>query len=371
MVHSRAPLALTLTLVLTSMLTSLPGQLWAKQAGLSPARIKQIAETSKSFEACRKDAITLLKQNPNNRKLFENALISCKENFPGADLYITCKKQAMQAANAKSATAEQATQQCQRYLVAASFDPGLPVPFFTEAGQAFFAGIGLNSSLPISALNPPNFTCQKVRSVAQDPKKAEYFLFGNHPRLFSSLSGLKAGELMNALQLKKLKADRTDVPGFGRLYGDPRRASANLYFPMAPCDLGTKTGKIMNGLSIYYLMDQLGTSVTPYFGIAYYHKDQTATTTARLIAAVSKTLGPDFKLVKSNGRFSFIGLSDITEVDEEQDPKNLCRSPRTHKLLGVVASYLDRPTQPEYLILANIKNLCEFGDRLAKRLLPE
>jgi hypothetical protein len=36
--------------------------------------------------------------------------------------------------------------------------------------------------------------------------------------------------------------------------------------------------------------------------------------------------------------------------------------------VGVVQGRKDAPTQPEYLILANVKNLCEFGDKLGKRL---
>ena len=35
---------------------------------------------------------------------------------------------------------------------------------------------------------------------------------------------------------------------------------------------------------------------------------------------------------------------------------------------AIVEARRDAPTKPAYVVVANIKNLCEFGDRLSKRL---
>ena len=90
------------------------------------------------------------------QKKFEVSLTACRESFPGADLYVTCKKQAIRAAKTKNIAQDEAVSQCKRYLVATQFDPDAePVPFFVEAGQVYLhAGIGLNAPMPSTALNP-------------------------------------------------------------------------------------------------------------------------------------------------------------------------------------------------------------------------
>ena len=118
----------------------------------------------------------------------------------------------------------------------------------------------------------------------------------------------------------------------------------------------------------HYLIDHGASSVTPYFGIAYYKGDQRRVTTAKLIQALLRTLGPTYKSTPKNDYVTFIAAANLTEVDDEQDPKNLCKQPRQHRFVGIVQAHKDKPNKPEYLILANVKNLCDFGDRLAKRL---
>ena len=347
---------------------SFTAPVYAKKSGLSPAKIKQINKSRKSFEACRKDVIDQLKDGTINKKKFEVALGSCKENFPGADLYITCKKQAIQAASAKNVAASQAIEQCKRYLIATTFDPDVPVPFFTEGGQLYFASVGLNRSLPISALAPPNFNCDKLQAATRNLTQAQYFLFGNHPNTFAGTGDLKGDALMELLKMSKPSVTGVDIVDFGRVFNDPRAASGMVYFPTGACDFEAEPGDLLSGLSAYYLIDHGANSVTPYFGIAYYKQDQRRVTTAKLIQALLRTLGPTYKGTPKNDYVTFIAAANLTEVDDEQDPKNLCKQPRQHRFVGIVQGHKDKPNKPEYLILANVKNLCDFGDRLAKRL---
>ena len=367
-----AYLLLQLITLALSVLSGWPAPVYAKQHGLAPARSKQITQTLKSFDVCRKEAITLLKKGPAGKLNFEAAISSCKETYPGADLYITCKKQAMQAALNARIAPDLVVSQCKHYLVATTYLPNQPFPLLVDGEAAYFAGVGLNRTQPAAALAPPNFDCHKIHEILPNIKRADYSLIGNHPQLFSGLAELKGADLLKALKLKKPTSqgikEGIDVDGFGRLYDDPRKREATVYFPAAACDLKVESGPIYSGLSVYYLLDQAESRVTPYFAIAYYRKDQQAVTTSKLIQKLNRALGSEFKVFHRNDSITFIAADSLPETDREHDPKNLCRQPRPHQVLGIIQAHKDKLSQPEYLILANIKNLCEFGDRLAKRL---
>lgn len=341
---------------------------YAKKSGLTPAKVRQATKDRKSYENCRKDAVSQLRRGTLSKRQFEATLTTCKENFPGASLYIACKKSAIRTAKAKSVAEEDAAGQCKRYLTATAFDPAEPVPFFVESGQLFFAGIGLNRSQPTTSLAPPNFDCARLKAAAADPKKAQHLLFGNHPRAFAGLAEQTAKGLSNLFRVSKAPKTGTEIPGFGRFYGDLKGNSGISYFPTAPCDFEAESGDLYAGLSAYYLLDQASSSVTPYFGIAYYRADQTKLTTQKLTQDLIRSLGGSFKAIAKNRQVTFITESSIAETDDEQDPKNLCRQPRPHRFVGVVQGQKNAPNRPEYVILANVKNLCDFGDRLGKRL---
>lgn len=363
---SLATLAVTVAMAMAFTTMSTPS--YAKKTALTPAKVKQATHQSKSYENCRHEAIAQLKQKDANKKKFEASLTACKENFPGASLYINCKKAAVRTAKTSGMPEADAADQCKRYLTATAFDPTVPLPFFVEAGQLYFAGIGMNRPQPATSLAPPNFDCTRLQKVMQKPKSAEYILFGNHPRIFGTLSEMRGSQLLKALQLRKPSKSGITTPGFGRVFGDPRKASGVTYFPSAPCDFEGDPGAIMTGLTSYYLIDQTSSSVTPYFGIAYYRADQTAITTTKLLHDTSTMLGPDFKSISKNKRVTFIAQGSLSQRDDEQDPKNLCRRPRNQQFVAVVQTHKNQPQKPEYLIIANIKNLCDFGDRLSKRL---
>ncbi len=360
---------LLLTILLLAA-TPVAGTAHAKTGGLSPAKVKAIKKTRKSFENCRKDALAQLKAGTISKKKFEISLNACKESFPGASLYITCKKQAIKSGENKNVEAEEAIEQCKRYLLATQFDPDEPVPYFVEAGQVYFAGIGMNKSLPVSALTPPNFTCEKLQEVARSPAAAKYYLFGNHPRTFAGFADKKGPDLLKALKFTKPKKEGVDVPGFGRIFGDPRTTTGTAFFPMASCDLESEPGDIFSGLSAYYLLDSAGSSVTPYFGIAYFKGEQEKVTTAKLTARLIQLLGNNFKAQTKDQLTTFVAAGQVTETeaDDDKDPKNLCKQPRQHRFVGVVQGKEGNPKKPEYMILANVKALCEFGDKLGKRL---
>lgn len=361
-----ARLALMAVFGLALTLAATPS--YAKKSALTPAKVRQAKKERKSYENCRKDALGELKKGALSKAQFEATLSTCKENFPGASLYVACKKSAVRTAKSKAISEEDAANQCKRYLTATTFDPKEDQPNFVESGQLFFAGIGLNRSQPTTSLAPPNFDCDRVKTAVADPNKAQYLLFGNHPRAFAGLSEVKGKALLELLKIKKPRKEGVDVSGFGRVFGDPKTNAGVAYFPAAPCDFEAESGDIYSGLSAYYLLDQASSSVTPYFGIAYYKDEQTAVTTPKLVQALIRALGSNYKAITKNRQVTFIAEASVAETDDEQDPKNLCRQPRPHRFIGVVQGQKNAPGRPEYVIVANVKNLCDFGDRMGKRV---
>lgn len=343
----------------------------AKAPKLTPAKMKQIKKSRKSFEACRKDALTQLKGKKIDKAVFEAQVETCTEHFPGASLYISCKKAAIKTAASKGISPQEEAEQCKRYLLAASFDPKEPVPVFIEQDKLYVAGIGMNQRVPVAGLKPPNFDCESLPEVSLNPASAQYILFGNHPQLFTGLTDLDGPGLVKALKFKKVQPKGVDRAGFGRIFGDPKSAASVAYFPAAACDFDAELGETFAGISNYYLLDGTDKSATPYFGIVYYKSDQKAVTTPQLVKAVLQQLGSGFKSFKKNAQVTFIATESVKkETDEEGDPKNLCRPPRPHHFVAVVQGRKDAPLEPEFLLVASVKNLCDFGDVVGKRLVP-
>jgi len=360
--HVRLIVALALGLSLSQIAQ-------ARRNKLSPAKVKQIRNSNKSFQACRKEALGGLKSGSMGKKKFAIALKNCNESYPGASLYVACKKSVLKKANAQKKPPGKELAACKRYMVAASFNEKEPVPFFVKDNQLYFAGIGLNKSMPAGSISPPNFDCSTIPNIIKDPKSAQYILFGNHPRTFAGLDRLKGKDLNKALKFKAPSTNGVDIASFGRLFGVPTNSTGVVFFPSANCAFDGRLGKIFSGLSSYYLMDGANSLVTPYFGIAYYRAAQTRVKTNDLIEQAKADLGTAFKTFTKNKNVTFIAATDVSETDAEQDPKNLCRKPRKHQIVAVVQGKKDNPTQPDYMIMANIKNLCDYGDRMAKRVI--
>ena len=114
-----------------------------------------------------------------------------------------------------------------------------------------------------------------------------------------------------------------DVADFGRVFNDPRAASGMVYFPTGACDFEAEPGDILSGLTAYYLIDHGASSVTPYFGIAYYKGDQRRVTTAKLIQALLRTLGPTYKSTSVSSRASTASSASSRPTKTSQTSRNI------------------------------------------------
>ncbi len=351
----------------------------------------------KSYETCRKDLVKQLKKGTVTKSKFTSGLNSCRENFPSSAVYAACKKQSLKKLEKNKKASPESIEKCKNLLTSIDFSPENPAPFVVEQGQLYFAGIGLNRSQSANLLTPPNFNCTRLSNATKSTSHAQYLLFGNHPSLFKGFrnknrdvmisalgDGLRPANADDVQKNKKKKAKGKskgtaqdpgqdsskglDYMGFGRIFGSPASAKALAFFPAAACDFKSDLGAHLGALSAYYLLDTVASSVTPLFGITYFKEKQEKFSTENVLEALKERLGDSYKDFKKNSQTTFVASSVISDTDDEGDPKNLCQEPRPHKFVGIVQGQKDNPSRPDYVLLASIKNLCDFGDRVTMRL---
>jgi hypothetical protein len=337
---------------------------------------------SKNYDSCRKELVKKIKNGSLNKFKFTQELNACRENYPASVVYASCKKQLLKKSKNKK-TPPNMLQECRDLQKVLEFAPDNPAPFLVEQGQLYFAGIGINRSQPTSQINPPNFVCTRLQNASKSIASAQYLLFGNHPSTFRGFKNKSPDDILSALgeglrpsgsaggkkaRNRSTRESGLDYVGFGRIYDKPTSSKALTFFPVAACDFNSETGPQFGALSTYYLIDALAASVTPLFGIAYFKENQTMFTTNDVEEALKKQLGNEFNIIKKNDSTSFLAISIPEEFDEEGDPKNLCKEPRNHKFFGIVQGQKSKANRPDFVLLASVKNLCDFGDRLSLRL---
>ncbi len=315
------------------------------------------ATAALDFESCRKETLQLPKPQR------AAAVKQCNEAYPGSQAYIDCKKSAFKAFQGKGKKLlEREMESCKKLLTSLSFDPKDPKPFAMMQGKAYFAGISLHRKLKAKKIAVQNFSCDELRLALEEPTAAEYLLFGNLPQLFSGFKSEASPELLPKLAKDWQKHDKDWlIPHLGVMAGGASKKLGPLYFPAGRCDFTPDTGDFLNGMSLYFLLDAKNLELTPYFGIAFYNETHAIKARAQA-QKMKELLGEPYKILKNKGGVFFITSADLLEYDDEGDPMNVCRAPRKHSLIGIVKPGTD--DLAEYAVVANVTNLCRFGDEL-------
>lgn len=340
------------------------------QSTLTPATIKQLQKSNQSYKECIQTVSTAVKAGKLKGPEVKDAVAKCTDKYPASGLFTECKRNVLKNTKGREPNAEELAE-CKKQQIGASFDPNAPLPIFLAGQQAFFAGLGLNKALKLSEMDLPNFTCDRFGEATADiPNKAQHILFGNNPKMFLSGSDQSKflDELKKAMGKPKKGAKNVDVSGLGRVFGDPTTAQSMIYFPSAPCDFKGVLGPAYSGMSIYYLPDLKAKTATPYFGIVYYKAGQQVHQTQQIVARLLAKLGKAYKAYTKDQQTVFIAATSFQEVDQERDPRNICKAPRPHQWVAVVRTLSSDHNAPEYLLLANVANLCDYGDRQAKNV---
>ena len=334
----------------------------AARSGDLPAKKPKPVRNIKSYDQCRLSAIKTLKNGSISREKFASQLDVCNERFPAASLYAKCKKEKLK--EIRETDEIDPSNSCHSLVENVEYRPSDMLPFTIQDEQLFFAGIGLNKPQATAALSPPNFNCKQLLEGVRNQAGLKHILFGNHPRFFAGLSALSGADLRRLFPVESPSARGVDLDGYGRVYGDPGKPSATVFFPSGNCSFEGPVGPKVAGLGAHYLIDTAGSIAMPYFGIIYYRDHADGPTTSEIVKQLARSLGPTFKEIPKSEDVRFIASSDFAEKDDEKDPKNLCKSPRSHTYIGLVQSVPGKPQKPSFALVANVKNLCEFGDRM-------
>jgi hypothetical protein len=343
----------------------------SKKSKLSPETQQSVKQANLGFKDCQSEALTAMKSGKISPKEFKIQMTACRERYPGAGIYVACKKKALKQFSRNTDGAKSAISQCKKFLIAASFDPSESFPFFVHEEKVYFAGIGMNKSQSIADFSLPNFDCTKLKEQAENPEHAEHILFGNHPVWFAKLRGKKEEAILRLLKASlPIPEEGLAVENFGRVFGDPTKNDSSVFFPSSSCVFSGELGTYFSGLTSYFLIDKESKAVTPYFAIAFY-KPQIGgkgATTAVLAERMLASLGDGYVTAAEDGQRTMLAVEKITKFDDDGDPKDLCKVPRKHKYLAIIKARAEGSTEPEFLLVANIPQLCDYGDRLSRRL---
>jgi hypothetical protein len=341
------------------------------------------------YFSCRKKVLKKFDTQLINQSVSQHLLNQCRDQYPGAAKYIDCRKKRSREWRHDRARLVAAMVQCKEEYKKYSFDPKQDIPIFTTEAAIYFAGAGLNlnkklelppkkpddEKIPLAELQLNdfgNFSCANLTDSIVTQKPYEYLLIGNHPNAFSGFSSLSHAEM-----LKKLKISRkqSQLPGdqpalvknVGAVYNKNDAAKISLYFPVSSCFFENRLGGNYEAIKIYYLVDQPRKTLTPYFGVAFYDRESSLA----LSTAITKTiqvLGPQYASYPVREGITIIAREQIQQFDDEGDPFNLCQGSRPHDYIAILKEKAAKPGTVEFLMLASIKNLCNFGDAISKRL---
>ncbi len=335
----------------------------------------QNKETSQ-YLTCRKKSLKLFKAGFLDKNELEAEGNSCKSQFPGAAVFIDCKKVAFKKNKKDPKALKASLLACKDVLAKVTFNPEDPVPFYFHRRRLYFAGVPLFSQNGEDEVKVPKFNCSAVNAALKKPQKAEFMFFGNHPKVFESLKDHSVEAIRKSMKLptgpnKKGKF----VAKFGKVFGDIKDAKASAYFPTASCSFDRDSGEFIDGLKVSYLLEE-GLAF-PYVAIIFYKKMPEGKKAQELIDALAATLNTFEKnhryTVSKNPKKPQLILSSfpINDFDEEGDPHNVCKkiidNSLVNRYLGIVQWDSKAASFPEYILLANVSLMCDMGNRLATK----
>lgn len=366
----------------------------AAQASFAASRKDKIAlddrpesvKERSDYTSCRRKVLMRAKKHPNLKDSATKAgLAQCKDEYPAASFLVDCKKAALEKFARDAERLQTGLNTCKTRFERLNFDPDALVPFYVAGSKAYFAGAGMNVPRKLNLSNTKaeaedgeelqsvndfgNFSCDVAVNMMRDKQPEEYVLFGNHPRDFEGMDAITDDALRKKLNLaKRAKSgdDYVDYKDEMRVYGDLRDESLSVYFPLTYCHFNRKLGNNFQSVKVYYLADKAKQLLMPYFGISFYRKGKKVEP-KKVIADIIDAMGDGYKVVNSRKGVTFIGKSPIEEFDDEGDPKNMCKQPRSNDFVAILKTD-EAEKQADYLILSNVTNLCKYGDRIVSRI---
>jgi len=341
-------------------------QAYAKTQSLKAPTLAKREQSS--LQKCRKKALIDFQDKKLNKESAKKAIQLCNDQFAGASIYQDCKKNTMIQNRDQPSKLKAGLEQCRKTQQMLSFDRSQPVPLVHWQNKWFFAGINMSLTLPLDFTEPGNFSCSYLQQAASEAKSADFVVFGNRLNAFPAWQTSKPQVLKQWNAKIAKQGSYWDIKNV-RLYPSSGTNSPKVFFPSGPCHLNVEPGNLFKGISVHYLIDRIGQQLVPYFAVAYYKPDQTTLTVSSIAQSARNSLGDSFHVDSKAKNYQLLTTTPVTVFDDEGDPADLCAAPRPHEIVALIHKSSDDASRPAYLLVANIKNLCEYGDRLTAQIL--
>lgn len=345
--------------------------LWVFQAGPAHAGIKSfkkqkrqtIKQDAKDYQQCRKDILKkALKKG--GKKAAKEAIALCQDQFPAAFEVVNCKRKAVLNFKKKPKKLRSEVARCMKEYKKIGFNPSAKVPFAIKDDRLFFAGLGLNLPKKFQDQSFGNFSCKPIQDYFKGNGPAEFLLFGNNPKIFRGFKKVKPKKMMKMMGIDRNGPDPQLSDEFGQVFNIKKPKKTAAYFPISFCHFNKKMGPHFEAMKAYYLADKETKFIYPYFGISFY-RSGTKIKVPELVRNLRSTLGSQYKVQIRKKDYVYVGASAFKEFDSEGDPYNLCKQVAKHRYVALIRK---KNKTPEYLVIANVKNMCRFGERISSRL---
>jgi|GEM_PF-3153704 len=387
MQKNRRIIATGIFAVLTYTATS--SRLYSQKSEVKLVAPMKPAQEREDYQECLTSVIKKYRSpgDAKKNKKLQNGLATCRDRYPAVSIMIDCKKEMAAAYRDDHDSLKIALQECKTEYMKYTFNPKNPVPFILRGEQVFFAGAGMNRSHPIRAEedddpnnglfmsdNFGNFSCDTLFKTMFREQQPEYLLFGNDPFVYTPLRHARREEFLKSVGLaaafNKPKSLLVSFhKDFGELHYEPKTEETLNYFPMGFCNFDRKLGSVYEGIKIYYLIDRSSTQVTPYFGTAFY-RNESKVTASDIAEQIRVALGNQYRIFKTKPGVSLISQVEPKFFDKEGDPKNICQTDQSSPYIAMVVER-EKTGLAAYSLLANVGNLCRYGDKISSRYLKK
>ena len=210
-----------------------------------------------------------------------------------------------------------------------------------------------------------NFDCTNPVNAKKNNKLIEYILVGNTIDSWRPFTYSDQKKLRKKLKLSK-KNPKVISDILGELIYNKKSKEITNFLPSSFCYFDRKLDYSIDAIKTYYLLNFENNTATPYFGIAFY-KDKKKPYVKKL-ENLTKQKWPYNAIVTRNENYTLISQYEVTDYDIEGDPKNLCSGARANSEI-VLIGHFGGTKRADFIVVANIDNLCSFGDQAAQRFL--
>ena len=368
---------MSLLKVLAILLLLISGNQCLAKTTISKQKPVSTKKGLSDYKQCKTDAFAQSKKYKNNSKkrrtTLAKMLIQCREEFPSYHMINVCKAAALKNYRNSPTDFKLAMKECRSEYKKLKFSTKDLVPVTWHKDKIYFAGAGLNSVLKLRSQNDTigmsevfgNFNCKNTVGAKNNKNLIEYLLIGNSLDSWRPFAHSKQNKIIKNLSLSE-KNPKVISDTLGELNYNSKSKEVSNFLPSSFCYFDRQLDYSVDAIKTYYLLNLDSNTATPYFGIAFY-RDRKKPSVKKVLRILKKKWPFDITVARKEN-YTLISELPIDEFDNEGDPKNLCKGARPNSEI-VMIGHLNKAKKADFVVVANVNNLCTFGDKAAERFL--